>query len=363
MELEHEKQIREAVSLSTDLVRTLQERQENLPRAIVSFGKVQGSASSSVDVMRHMKRVITLVQAALTQAKQMNTHSNERGNSPQNELRRHMSQYIGSESAGPAQKEEVAGAAILDGMGKGAGGRRQLIKWKKTVRVNGDVEQLADVSVWRKYGEKLIHRGVYKKSYYRCRHKSTGCPAQKQVQRAARSDVTPAGYDVTYIHEHTCGSQALYINDNNHRINHPKLITPQGNNQRINPNYARMPCSDSTTTGTAASNHFPPRINYVNINSNAQNLLYINDIASSSSDIHTTCMFNETSVLTSQSLSYADRCNMQLANCSNSDVKFLSDPSSSCSEFSSASAPPSDSVHLPLNNYTFLDDILTLDNL
>ncbi|XP_074580705.1 WRKY transcription factor WRKY51-like [Curcuma longa] len=99
----------------------------------------------------------------------------------------------------------------LHSAGDVSGGRCHCAKKRsrdrKTVRVpaissrNADIP--ADEYTWRKYGQKPIKGSPYPRGYYRCSGVN-GCPARKQVERAADD---PAMLIVTYEGEHRHESQ------------------------------------------------------------------------------------------------------------------------------------------------------------
>ncbi|KAF5737298.1 putative WRKY transcription factor [Tripterygium wilfordii] len=81
--------------------------------------------------------------------------------------------------------------------------RRGCYKRRKTEEDTWSTETVnwEDGHAWRKYGQKVILNHKYPRNYYRCTHKSDGCPATKQVQQI-RDD--PPMHRTTYHGNHTC---------------------------------------------------------------------------------------------------------------------------------------------------------------
>lgn len=92
------------------------------------------------------------------------------------------------------------------------------------------VDTIEDEFAWRKYGQKEILNAKFPRCYFRCRHKSEGCKALKQVQQLEDGSEK---FHVTYFGYHTCqnmqkntqmfsdtGALKFYLNFKDSNISH-----------------------------------------------------------------------------------------------------------------------------------------------
>lgn len=164
------------------------------------------------------------------------------------------------------------------------------------------------------------------RSYYRCSQKaSRGCPAQKHVQKT-ENHIIPAGYDITYINEHTCGGQSIGMSDNNHAADYYNYYINRSSddylfsmlnsrsaledNNQINASI--LPCD--IVSSTSSENFLSSQV-YVHDQSN-----YLQSLGNMASSSSASFYHHNSSMINSPiSIDYAEHTQ---ASCSNFDVIF-----------------------------------------
>lgn len=223
-----EDELRRLLALTSQLSKSLDDEMKSMPVGSGFLGENDRKLppiflARSLEVLRHMKCAIKLMTASkerqeLARLPTLVVHEAEKDH----KLLHHDEEAYareGKENTAIESDDENLDGKMLPqhaaADGGAAAGCAKLVRkrkrplWKQSVHVMGDNPDLADSFIWRKYGEKTIQGATYRRSYYRCTHKAGhGCPAMKHVQKS-EDDVLPAGFDVTYIDLHTCGSQPL----------------------------------------------------------------------------------------------------------------------------------------------------------
>lgn len=303
-----EDELRRLLACTCELSKSLDEEMKSSPVGSFLGRKLPPILlARSLELVRHMKRAIKLMTASKEQQEPgrlptLVVHEAEKDH----KLLHH--EEANARAQGKKELDNIAienanenldgkrllqHAAAADGAAAGCAKlvrKRRRPLWKKSVHVTGDNPDLGDGFIWRKYGEKTIQGASYRRSYYRCTHKAGhGCPAMKHVQKS-EDDVLPAGFDVTYIDFHTCGSQPLipFVNSaapyNMNNYNHPNRLHDFTTNAHLSTSVASYnhPSFSAIINDQLIPNSWPLLGNY------QPNLVQISNTSTSTASIKPT---------------------------------------------------------------------------